>query len=125
MKVIIAGGREFTNYDFVEKECNSILKNLAEPIEIVSGLARGVDTLAINYQIKYGYKLHPFPADWDAFGLGAGHKRNGEMADFADMLIAFWDGRSTGTKNMIETMRKLNKPVHVIYYKSEDNIQWF
>jgi predicted Rossmann fold nucleotide-binding protein DprA/Smf involved in DNA uptake len=61
MKVILAGGREFTNYDFVEKECNSILKNLAEPIEIVSGLARGVDTLAINYQMKYGYKLHPFP----------------------------------------------------------------
>ena len=64
MKVIIAGGREFTNYDFVEKECNNILKNLAEPIEIVSGLARGVDTLAINY-LKIIYNGFNIPISYN------------------------------------------------------------
>lgn len=54
-----------------------------------------------------------FPADWDQFGKAAGHIRNKQMAEYADALVAVWDGKSPGTKNMITTMQSLNKPVYI------------
>ena len=60
-----------------------------------------------------------FPADWDKFGKSAGYKRNVQMAEYAGsgaMLIAFWDGKSSGTKNMIENATKLGLKVHIINY---------
>ena len=62
-------------------------------------------------------KLHPelFPADWDKHGRAAGPIRNKQMADYADVLIAVWDGKSRGTKNMIDEMNKLMKPVYIVW----------
>lgn len=82
-----------------------------EITEIISGTARGVDSIAESIAVTKGYPTKLFPADWDKYGKPAGAIRNKQMAEYADVLIAIWDGQSKGTKNMIETMNRLNKPV--------------
>ena len=112
MKVIIAGGREFNNYELLREICDGLI-----PInsEIVSGGARGTDKLGEIYSKEKDYILKVFPADWSK-GKGAGHIRNRQMAEYGDMLIAFWDGESKGTLNMINTAKKLELIVHVHKY---------
>lgn len=83
---------------------------------IVCGEAKGADTLGRNYAYANNIKIKSFPADWQTYGQNAGMIRNGEMAEYADMLIAFWDGKSVGTQDMINKMKKLEKEVKVIYY---------
>lgn len=112
-KVIIAGSRTFTDYEFLKRKCDIVLVN-KEDIEIVSGAARGADKLGEQYAKERNYLLKHFPADWDTHGKGAGFKRNNEMALYADALIAFWDGKSHGTKHMIEVAENICLPVRVI-----------
>jgi hypothetical protein len=100
MRVIIAGSRDFNDYELLKKHCDCLLQNQKE-VEIVSGGARGADKLGERYASEKGYPLKKFPADWEKFGKSAGYKRNKEMAEYADSLIVFWDGISKGTKNMI------------------------
>ena len=114
VKIIIAGSREFNNYEFV-KETMDIVFNLFEikeniPVEIICGMCRGADMLGEKFAKEKGYHIKYFPADWEKNGKIAGIIRNGEMAKYAarednedDMgiLVAFWDGKSRGTKNMI------------------------
>lgn len=105
MKIIIAGSRNITNSKVVEA---AIQKSgwLDKHTEIVSGMARGVDQIAVRFAQKHGYELYQFPADWKKYGISAGPIRNCEMAEFADALIAVWDGRSVGTKNMIDVAQR-------------------
>ena len=112
MKVIIAGGRDFNDYE----KLKSVLNHLKQPFEIVSGMAKGADSLAVRYANENGLTLHKFPADWDTHGKGAGFKRNAEMADFSDALIAFWDGKSRGTNHMIRTAEQKGLRVLVVKY---------
>jgi hypothetical protein len=116
MKIIIAGGRYFSDYDRLYKSCSKILEKILD-IEIVSGTAKGADMLGERFSKDNGYKLKQFPADWDKFGKSAGYRRNAEMAKYADALIAFWDGNSRGTKNMIDLAEKANLKVRIIYFK--------
>lgn len=98
MKVIIAGGRNFTDYQRLTKTCNKLLEN-ETGIEIVSGAYyKGADLLGEQYAKEKGYKLTQFPANWKRYGKAAGPKRNQEMANYADALIAFWNGKSNGKK---------------------------
>jgi len=99
MNVIIAGGRDVTDFDLVERAVNN---SGFEIEQVVSGGAKGVDTLAVLYAQKYNKHLALFMADWDRHGRKAGPIRNGQMAEYADALIAVWDGKSKGTKNMID-----------------------
>lgn len=110
MKVIIAGSRDFTNRHVVAQALND---SGFIPTQIVSGGARGVDTVGENIALLMGYSVKQFPADWETYGKAAGPIRNAQMAEYADALIAIWDGESRGTKNMIDTMQKLGKPVHI------------
>ena len=110
--MIIAGGRDFDNYDNLVK----VLDKLPKPKEIVSGKARGADSLGEVYALDHGITVAEFPADWDKFGKSAGHVRNQQMADYADILVAFWDGESKGTKSMIKKMNALYKPALVCLY---------
>ena len=118
LKVIVAGGRNFNDYD----QLSAVIFDQAElvgedvGISIVSGMARGADALAHQFAMNEGVQVYEFPADWNKYGKRAGYVRNDEMAQFADALIAFWDGKSRGTKNMIETMTRLGKPVIVKRY---------
>lgn len=112
--VIIAGGRNFDDYDFLVDSINSL--DMHHPVEVVSGKARGADTLGERYAKENLYPVKEFPADWNTHGRSAGPIRNKEMADYADGLIAFWDGQSRGTKNMIDTAKKLGLEVKVFHY---------
>ena len=115
MKVIIAGGRDFDNYNLLKEKCNNILSN-ATNIEIVEGGAKGADTLGKRYGREKEYLIVTFPANWDEHGKAAGVIRNRQMAEYADCLIAFFDGKSRGTKNIIEEARKRNLKIRVINY---------
>ena len=99
-KVIIAGSRDFTDYELLCSFADQTLAG-AEDVEIVSGGARGADALGERYARERGRRLKVFPADWKKWGAAAGPIRNAEMAAYADALIAFWDGRSAGTRDMI------------------------
>lgn len=114
-KVIIAGGREFNDYDLLKTKCDSILSNL-EDVIIISGDCRGTDKLGEKYAKERGYKCEKYPANWNEYGKVAGYIRNEEMAKIATHLIAFWDNKSPGTKSMINLGTKYNLKKRVIIY---------
>ncbi len=115
MKIIIAGGREFTQYEILKKVCDHMLSKVQDlsTITIVSGGARGVDKMGERYAQERGIPCVIFKADWDNLGKSAGYKRNQEMADYASHLIAFWDGKSRGTKHMIDIAKRDKLISHV------------
>ena len=86
---------------------------------ILSGLAKGADTLAVRYADEHGYACLGYTADWGRYGKSAGIRRNTQMADNADALIAFWDGSSRGTKNMIEQAQAKGLQIRIIKYRHE------
>ena len=116
MKVIIAGGRGFSDFQLMNAKCNEVLLESAEDVEIVSGTAKGADKMGEHYASVRGFTVKQFPADWNTHGKAAGYIRNKDMADYADMLIAFWDGESKGTQHMINLAKERNLIVHVIKY---------
>lgn len=118
MKVIVAGGRDITNFNLVEE---AIVISGFEVSEIVSGKAKGVDTLGEVWALKHNVPVEVFPADWTAHGRSAGPIRNRQMAEYADALIAIWDGESKGTANMIQQARK-NKLDVFIYLVKDTNV---
>ncbi len=113
MKIIIAGSREFKDYDFLREKMDKLLINQKE-VEIVSGGCRGADILGEKYANEKGYKLKVFKANWYKFGRSAGPIRNREMAEYADGLVAFYKEGSKGTKNMIEEAYKNKIKVRII-----------
>ena len=116
MKVIIAGSRNFKEYQKLKTECNYFLQG-QKNITIVSGdHYKGADKLGIQYANEKGFKLIKFPAEWNKFGKAAGPIRNKEMAVFADVLIAFWDGRSRGTQNMIRLANQKGLRIKVVVF---------
>lgn len=120
VKLIVAGSRNFNNYEFVEKTLLNYLSNKHNTWEIVSGTARGVDKLGERFASEYGYPVSMFPACWDEFGKAAGPIRNKQMADYADELIAFLYDNSRGTANMIKTMEKVGKKTTIISINDND-----
>ena len=114
-RVIIAGSRSFNDYTSLQAVCDNLLarKKHTHTIVIVSGTARGTDTLGEQYARERGYTVERFPANWQQYGKAAGQIRNRLMADNADALIAFWDGHSTGTQNMIMEAKKKDMAVRI------------
>ena len=113
MKVIICGGRNFTDYQYL----NAYVKMVPpwiEITEVVSGHADGADTLGEQWATKNNIPLKIFPADWERLGRRAGPIRNIEMSKYAEGCIAFWNGTSTGTKHMIDTAIKAGMWTYVI-----------
>ncbi len=115
-RVIIAGTRDFSDYQLLRNKCDNILSGRKSDsnIVIVSGTARGADRLGERYARERGYEVRQFPADWMNDEKKAGPIRNAKMADNADALIAFWDGQSRGTKNMIETAKRKGLVIRTI-----------
>lgn len=118
-RVIIAGTRSFNDYELLRDSCNNLLseKQRTHTVVVISGTARGADQMGERYARERGFQLRRFPADWEQYGKSAGHIRNAKMADNADALIAFWDGESKGTKNMIDNARRKGLAVRVIQYQ--------
>lgn len=124
LRVIIAGGRDFNNYDLLKYKANQIIGDLLKDdtkIIMISGAAKGADKLGEIFAMEYGYNQMLFPAYWDELGRSAGPERNRRMAEYASegdigVLIAFWNGESPGTRNMIKEAKKHGLITHVIKY---------
>ena len=114
-KLIVAGGRDFDDYQLLKNKLDKLLQNKTE-VEIVCGKAKGADTLGERYAKEKGYLVKEFPAQWDKFGKRAGYLRNEEMAKYADACVAFWDEKSRGTKHMIDLAKKHKLKIRVINY---------
>lgn len=110
MKTIVAGSREINDYQVVRQAIDDSRFLITE---VVSGTARGVDRLGEQWARDNGVPVRRMPADWAQHGRSAGAIRNAQMAEYADALIAVWDGRSRGTKNMIDNARRRGMRVHV------------
>jgi hypothetical protein len=110
MKVIIAGSRSITSYPVITL---AVYQSGFDITEVVSGTARGVDTLGEQWATLSGISVKRFPADWGRLGKRAGHERNHQMLQYADALIAVWDGKSPGTRSMIGIARTALMPVYV------------
>lgn len=85
--------------------------------EIVSGGARGIDTCAREYAEKNRIKLTEFLPQYEKYGRSAPLKRNLQIIDYADLVLAFWDGKSKGTKYVIEQCKKQNKEIKIFFAK--------
>jgi hypothetical protein len=139
VRIIVAGSRDFNNYELLKQsildiifglECrnketgigNESAEKEKHKIKFISGTARGADSLGERFANECGYEVIRFPADWETFGKLAGFIRNDEMAKYASkdnnfgVLIAFWDGKSRGTKHMIDITKKYGLEAHVINF---------
>lgn len=120
-RVIVAGGRDFEDYGYLSATLDGLFgdtelfRDRAE-IKIVSGMAKGADTLAIRYADERKMTKILFPANWRLHPRRAGFLRNEDMLTVATHLIAFWDGNSHGTQHVIEEARKKGIPVWVFRY---------
>lgn len=108
MKYAIIGSRTFNDYDYLK----SCLKDF-DISEIISGGAKGADSMAEKYAIENDIKCTIFLPDWKLHGRGAGFMRNKLIIDNSNMVIAFWDGISKGTKNSIDIANKQNKKIYI------------
>jgi len=117
VKVIIAGSRTITSYKHIEE---AVKKSGYKITNVISGAARGVDQLGEMYARLNNIPLTSMPADWDKYGKAAGPIRNAEMGKVADAAVIVWDGKSRGSKNMMDIMTRLEKPYYVLIPKEED-----
>lgn len=117
-KLIVAGGRDFNNFELFQKELLSLVQNeyKDKAVSLVSGMARGADMMTYNFARSVGAQCYAMAADWNKYGKSAGYRRNSDMGRFADALLVFWDGKSKGTSNMIQVMNDMGKPVHLVRY---------
>lgn len=139
MKTIVAGSRSITKQEDVDYVLDRlVLEGYIGITEVVSGVAKGVDTLGENWAEKNGIPVKQFRANWDnvmapnavvrvnrygkKYNALAGYWRNQQMAEYADALVAIWDGISNGTKDMIERAEKEGLLIYV-YNKATKGLQ--
>jgi hypothetical protein len=118
-KIIIAGTRTFEDFELLEHETKKfILENdISLPISIVSGKAKGADSLGEIFAKKYNFPIIEKPADWEKLGRRAGPIRNEEMAKISNFAIIFWDGKSRGSANMAELAEKYKLTFKIVRYE--------
>ena len=119
-KVIVADGRDFADYAYLKEKLDEVFGSLwdinSHPIEIISGMAKGADTLGIRYAEEHKLTMVLYPANWKKYPRMAGILRNMNMLVTATHLVAFWDGKSHGTKHMIEIAKAKGIPVWIFDY---------
>jgi hypothetical protein len=111
--IAIIGGRDFNNKQWLHHWMNHLLPVTSK---VVSGGAKGADKMGEEWAITNNIPTEIFYPDWDKYGKRAGFIRNQLIIEASDCVVAFWDGKSAGTKSSIEIARKLNKPCMVIPY---------
>jgi predicted Rossmann fold nucleotide-binding protein DprA/Smf involved in DNA uptake len=130
-KLIIAGSRSIKDYATVRDAIirSGLWEAHKRSIVVISGKAKGVDTLGEEFASKAGCKVLPYAANWDnikadgavvktryngkKYNALAGHWRNEEMAEIADAALIVWDGNSTGSLDMLHRMLEKEKPVYL------------
>ena len=118
-KLIIAGSRGWNDYPALINAMADFTQHykITQPIQIVSGTARGADQLGEHLAKEYGLSLVRMPAEWDRFGRSAGYKRNERMAHYADGCIVLWDGQSRGSIHMHNLAKTYNLQRMLVSYK--------
>jgi hypothetical protein len=115
MNIAVVGSRNFTNYDLLKQKLDSIINDRKfDNITIISGGASGADTLAEKYAKENNYGLIVKNAEWNKYGKSAGYKRNVEIVNLSNLVVAFWDGKSRGTNNTINIAK--GKGIEVIIH---------
>lgn len=114
MRVIIAGSRNIYDYQLVVRALDeaAVMMDIV-PTLVLSGTARGIDQMGEKAAHLAGWEVELYPANWETYGKSAGYVRNVDMAANADALIAIWDGKSKGTKHMIDIARSADLKVYV------------
>ena len=110
MKMMISGSRTINDYQLLEE---AIAESAWEPTEIIAGGSSGVDKLAEQYAEQRGLQFTLYRPNWALHKRGAGHRRNEDMVNACDVLVALWDGESRGTKHAIEFAQKKGKRTYV------------
>lgn len=105
MKVAVVGSRDFSDMEMVKR----FIRALAEDTVVISGGARGVDSVAEGEAGKRDLAVEIYPADWAKYGKRAGYIRNMIMVDKADVVVAFWDGESIGTVISVTLAKEAGK----------------
>lgn len=132
MRVIVAGGRDFNDYQLMCARLDHFFQNVDKnKLVIVNGdgpglwdkenkcyIAEGADQLAKRYARENNIKIDSYPPDWNKYGKAAGPIRNKQMAENADALVAFWDGKSRGTGGMIKLAEEHSLKIRVVEYAS-------
>ena len=114
-RIVIAGCRDYNDYTNAKFFIDNCLKEIRKNgnIIILSGCCSGADKIGERYAEENGFKIEKHPALWNKYGRSAEPKRNKAMAQIADLIICFWDGKSRGTKSMIEYAKVFNKPINI------------
>lgn len=122
MKLAIIGSRTF-NDKFLMAEYLAIFSvaytndELDPPeVEVISGGAKGADSLGERFAKIHRMSVTIFKPDWDKYGKSAGFIRNQTIVDACDMVLAFWDGKSKGTQDTINKAKKAKKPTFIVYF---------
>ena len=114
MKIVVGGSRDFCAYKVLCEFLDTMLDGTdASDVTLLSGGCRGADLLAEQYASERGIPVERHLPEWDKYGRAAGIHRNCEMVDEADKVVAFWDGKSRGTKSLIEYAKKRGKAADV------------
>lgn len=121
MRIAVIGSRNFNDYEYFKSEFEKFLKELdIKEYKIISGGAKGADAFAAKYAKENNKEIVEFLPDWEKYGKKAGFLRNNIIWDNADIGIAFWDGKSTGTAHSFEISKKQNKILKVINYNTKE-----
>ena len=115
MRYVIAGSRSFND----EATFKKVLTQFNDITEVVCGCSEGADALGAKWAQDNHIKLTLFRLDWDQYGSSADYMRNYNMEKYSDILVAFWDGHSYGTKHMIGLFKNAKKPLYVYNYQGE------
>ena len=117
VQLVVAGTREYSNRDEIFARLDKYhqrCKDAGTELIIIEGEARGPDLISRKWAETRGVPFRSYPADWDEYGKAAGFIRNEEMAKAGTHVLAFWDGQSNGTNDMIERGLKHQRRVLVI-----------
>ena len=118
-RLVVCGGRDFADEAVLAAALDRFLAE-HEAVEFVTGHAPGADALAEKYASEHGIPNKIIPADWQQYGRSAGPIRNRQMLDYAaeaePAVLAFWDGKSRGTRHTIETAKTMGIAVDVVRY---------
>lgn len=114
-RVIIAGSRFYDTYDEAVLFIDQCMPKLKSPFLIISGGCRGADTIGERYATERNIPLKRYLPEWQVYGRSAGPKRNRTMVDACDAVICFWDGKSRGSKSLIEYAKEKGKPIFIKY----------
>lgn len=114
-RIVVAGCRDYENYEQAKLYIDFCISDIRKKYTLVflSGECRGADRLGERYAYENGFGVEKYPADWKKYGKAAGPKRNKLMVEKADYIIAFWDGKSKGTKSLIGYAKIMNKPINI------------